>query len=217
MTPCAVRTVPEPRFSGDAATLARDAQRLIKHGYRLGAVHPIDLAPQTYFIDSVAVLERLGVADPEDLVVMVIATVAVGGAVYPDIDRALEKVAGVVGGLIMSTTRATAVLVISTLVFDVRFSVEQWGLVVNEAMAAGLPVLVSRACGCAPDLVREGVNGFTFDPYDVGGLAGLMVRMSSGELNLKTMGEASQVIIAGWTPEVFGENLLRAVDAARGS
>jgi len=94
---------------------------------------------------------------------------------------------------------------------------EQWGLVVNEAMAAGLPVLVSRACGCAPNLVKEGVNGFTFDPYDVGGLAGLMVRMSSGELNLKAMGEASQVIIAGWTPEVFGENLLRAVDAARGS
>jgi glycosyltransferase involved in cell wall biosynthesis len=94
---------------------------------------------------------------------------------------------------------------------------EQWGLVVNEAMAAGLPVLVSRACGCAPDLVREGVNGFTFDPYDVDGLAGLMIRMSSGELNLKAMGEASQVIIAGWTPEVFGENLLKAVDATIGS
>lgn len=94
---------------------------------------------------------------------------------------------------------------------------EQWGLVVNEAMAAGLPVLVSRACGCAPNLVKEGVNGFTFDPYDVDGLAGLMVRMSSGELNLKAMGEASQVIIAGWTPEVFGENLLKAVDATLGS
>ena len=94
---------------------------------------------------------------------------------------------------------------------------EQWGLVVNEAMAAGLPVLVSQACGCAPDLVREGVNGFTFDPYDVDGLAGLMIRMSSGELNLKAMGEASEVIIADWTPEVFGENLLKAVDATIGS
>ena len=51
---------------------------------------------------------------------------------------------------------------------------EQWGLVVNEAMAAGLPVLVSERCGCAPDLVDSGVNGFTFDPYDVEGLAGLM-------------------------------------------
>ena len=35
-------------------------------------------------------------------------------------------------------------------------TVEQWGLVVNEALAAGLPVLVSERCGCAPDLVREG-------------------------------------------------------------
>ena len=41
-------------------------------------------------------------------------------------------------------------------------------------MAAGLPVLVSDRCGCAPDLVKDGVNGFTFDPSDVEELAGLM-------------------------------------------
>jgi 1,2-diacylglycerol 3-alpha-glucosyltransferase len=91
---------------------------------------------------------------------------------------------------------------------------EQWGLVVNEAMAAGLPVLVSRACGCAPDLVQEGVNGCTFDPYDVAGLARLMVRLSSGEVDLKAMGAASRLIIAGWTPEIFAENLFKAVHAA---
>ncbi len=76
---------------------------------------------------------------------------------------------------------------------------EQWGLVVNEAMAAGLPVLVSRACGCAVDLVQDGVNGFTFDPYDVQGLAQLMVRMSSGEVDLPAMGQASEDIISHWT------------------
>jgi glycosyltransferase involved in cell wall biosynthesis len=43
---------------------------------------------------------------------------------------------------------------------------DQWGLVVNEAMACGLPVLVSEKCGCAPDLVVNGKNGFTFDPND---------------------------------------------------
>src|ERR1035441_2045622 len=43
---------------------------------------------------------------------------------------------------------------------------EQWGLVVNEAMASGLPVLVSNRCGCATDLVQEGSNGFTFEPVD---------------------------------------------------
>jgi glycosyltransferase involved in cell wall biosynthesis len=90
---------------------------------------------------------------------------------------------------------------------------EQWGLVVNEAMAAGLPVLVSRACGCAQDLVQEGVNGFTFDPFEVEGLTRLMVKMASGEVDLESMGEASQRIIAAWTPEVFAENLFKAIAA----
>ncbi|HLV33863.1 MAG TPA: class I SAM-dependent RNA methyltransferase, partial [Spirillospora sp.] len=43
--------------SSDPATLARDAKRLSRQGYRLGRVQPIDLAPQTYYIDSVAVLD----------------------------------------------------------------------------------------------------------------------------------------------------------------
>ena len=37
---------------------------------------------------------------------------------------------------------------------------EQWGLVVNEAVASGLPVIVSNHCGCVPELVNG--NGFTF-------------------------------------------------------
>jgi glycosyltransferase involved in cell wall biosynthesis len=84
-------------------------------------------------------------------------------------------------------------------------TVEQWGLVVNEAMAAGLPVLVSNRCGCAPDLVREGHNGFTFDPFDVHGLASLMERISADSCDRNAMGAASREIIAGWPPELFGE------------
>lgn len=53
---------------------------------------------------------------------------------------------------------------------------ETWGLVVNEAMAAGLPVVVSDAAGCSPDLVREGVNGFT---YVCGNVAALTDRLAS--------------------------------------
>ena len=44
--------------SSDPATLARDAKRLVQQGYTLGAVHPIDFSPHTYYIDSVAVLQR---------------------------------------------------------------------------------------------------------------------------------------------------------------
>ena len=91
---------------------------------------------------------------------------------------------------------------------------EQWGLVVNEAMASELPVLVSEICGCANDLVQNGVNGFTFDPFDVEGLALLMLKMSSGQVDLEAMGAASRRIIAAWTPEVFARGLLQAVEAA---
>ena len=57
-------------------------------------------------------------------------------------------------------------------------TVEQWGLVVNEAMAAGLPVLVSRNCGCAADLVQDGVNGFAFDPLDGDRMAALLTKVA---------------------------------------
>jgi glycosyltransferase involved in cell wall biosynthesis len=92
---------------------------------------------------------------------------------------------------------------------------EQWGLVVNEAMAAGLPVLVSERCGCARDLVSEGVNGFTFDPCDVDRLAGLLHRvagMTDGQR--EAMAEAGRRIVAEWGPERFAGGLMQAVEVA---
>ncbi len=91
---------------------------------------------------------------------------------------------------------------------------EQWGLVVNEAMASGLPVLVSNRCGCAPDLVEEGRNGYTFDPYDVDALARLMLNIAADDCDRAAMGQASREIIARWTPQTFAENLYKAAEAA---
>jgi len=91
---------------------------------------------------------------------------------------------------------------------------EQWGLVVNEAMASGLPVLVSNRCGCAPDLVKEGMNGFTFDPYNIEQLAGLMLKLSTFNFQLSTMGRASERIIANWGPERFAQGLKAAAECA---
>lgn len=39
---------------------------------------------------------------------------------------------------------------------------ETWGLVVNETMACGLPTIVSDACGCVPDLIKDGVTGYAY-------------------------------------------------------
>ena len=94
-------------------------------------------------------------------------------------------------------------------------STEQWGLVVNEAMAARLPILVSNRCGCAPDLVEEGRNGFTFDPYDTEELAHLMLQVASMPATERAaMGRASIEIISRWTPECFATNLMKAVELA---
>jgi glycosyltransferase involved in cell wall biosynthesis len=91
---------------------------------------------------------------------------------------------------------------------------EPWGLVVNEAMASGLPVLVSDRCGCAPDLVKDGVNGFTFDPYNVEQLANLMLRISAFSFQLSAFGNASREIISQWGPDRFSAGLKAAAGKA---
>lgn len=92
---------------------------------------------------------------------------------------------------------------------------ETWGLVVNEAMAAGLPVLVSANCNCAPLLVRDGVNGFVFSPYDVEVLTNLLLRMAalpSPERN--EMSRMSREIVAEYSTEAFAKNAAAAVRLA---
>ena len=92
---------------------------------------------------------------------------------------------------------------------------EPWGLVMNEAMACGLPVIASRRCGSAADLVQEGRNGFTFEPTDSGQLAELMGRVGAlSDAQLAAMGLASREIISQWTPEVWASQLACAIRAA---
>jgi len=88
---------------------------------------------------------------------------------------------------------------------------ETWGLVVNEAMAAGLPVIVSDAAGCSVDLVREGDNGFT---YPCGDVAALADRLSAiAELDAagrRALGDRSRVRVKDFGIDVA----VRATEAA---
>lgn len=92
---------------------------------------------------------------------------------------------------------------------------DTWGLVVNEAMASGLPVIVSARCGCVPDLVEDTRNGFVIDPFSVDDMAEKMLLMTGlSESQRKAMGKRSQEIIADWGPERFAYGLKAAVERA---
>ncbi|MCP4192237.1 MAG: glycosyltransferase family 4 protein [Planctomycetaceae bacterium] len=95
---------------------------------------------------------------------------------------------------------------------------EQWGLVVNEAMASGLPVLVSDRCGCAIELVEEGRNGYRFSPTDADSLSALMLQLSQlGDAGLENMAAASRDIVDQWSPETFRANAIELAEMARQS
>ena len=89
---------------------------------------------------------------------------------------------------------------------------EPWGLVVNEAMASGLPVLVSRHCGCAEDLVEEGRNGYTFNPSSTSELEERLHRMSQLSPEARhSMGRTSENLISAYTPQRFGQEIARVL------
>lgn len=92
---------------------------------------------------------------------------------------------------------------------------DQWGLVVNEAMAAGLPCLVSKACGCAQDLVKHGISGWTFNPTNVEELTTLL-HIAEAQLpaDRAAMVAAAREILSSYTPEAFATGLRKAAQLA---
>lgn len=195
---------PEDRivFGVDAVDndcFAREAARI-----RVGRNVEAETAPHFLFVGRIiqrkgldsllqayAVYRRMCRAEPWGLVV-------VGGG--PDADRleggATPEGVTLVGqrfgaALCESYARAGALVVPSLR--------DPWGLVANEAMASALPVLVSRGCGCAQTLVREGENGWTFEPGDSGALSALMGRLAELPVeSRRQMGRRSQEIVAAW-------------------
>jgi len=88
---------------------------------------------------------------------------------------------------------------------------ETWGLVVNEAMAAGLPVIVSDAAGCSVDLVRQGDNGFTYPCGDVAALADRLSAIAElGTEGRRALGDRSRAIVKNFGIDVA----VRATEAA---
>jgi glycosyltransferase involved in cell wall biosynthesis len=86
-------------------------------------------------------------------------------------------------------------------VFVLPSRFEPWGLVVNEAMAAGLPVIVSDRVGCIDDLVRPEETGLVVEAERSDALAVAMERLAADADGRARLGAAASGLIAGWTLE----------------
>jgi glycosyltransferase involved in cell wall biosynthesis len=78
---------------------------------------------------------------------------------------------------------------------------DPWGLVVNEAMSCGLPVVCSDAAGCAADLVQDGWNGRLVPVGDRDQLTSSLTELAGDDGLRMQMGRRSRERIARYSPE----------------
>ncbi len=94
---------------------------------------------------------------------------------------------------------------------------EPWGLVVNEAMSAGLPVALSVQCGCEPDLCSD-ANGFSFDANDENNIIETLKKIcGTTEMEKEAMGDASREKIAMFSPQIWAKRFISLATQTNGS
>jgi glycosyltransferase involved in cell wall biosynthesis len=91
---------------------------------------------------------------------------------------------------------------------------EPFGLVVNEAMLCGCPVIVSDCVGARFDLVRDGETGFVFPMGDVKALSALLEQSMQSPERLRRLGEAARERMATWSPRQNLEGFVTALERA---
>ncbi len=92
---------------------------------------------------------------------------------------------------------------------------ESWGLVINEALACELPVIVSQRCGCAMDLVKNDLNGWQFDPDDPRALTERLIQMHCLAPRARAeMGRHGQGIILNWGLDRFVSGAMESAQIA---
>lgn len=96
-------------------------------------------------------------------------------------------------------------------VFVLPADAEPWGLVLNEVMAAGLPVVVSDEVGATPDLVQGQGTGFVYPCGDVEALAGVLESLLQAEALRLEMGGKARELIRAWDVDACASAIAAAV------
>jgi len=86
---------------------------------------------------------------------------------------------------------------------------ETWGLVVNEAMACGLPAIVSEECGCVPDLIIQGKTGYSYPCGDISALSKYMIYLADNPEKTRSLGSAAFKHIQKYSVENAGRIIVQ--------
>jgi glycosyltransferase involved in cell wall biosynthesis len=91
---------------------------------------------------------------------------------------------------------------------------ETWGVVVNEAAASGLPLVLSDRVGAAHDLLRDGENGFLVPADDVGAASEALRKLAAAPELRRRMGNRSRELVRGWDYDASVDAFVDAVREA---
>ncbi|MFH1702688.1 MAG: glycosyltransferase family 4 protein [Nitrospirota bacterium] len=100
-------------------------------------------------------------------------------------------------------------------VFVLPSTDEPWGLVINEAMNFGLPVITTDKVGAAPDLVKDVENGFIYPVGDIEKLAYCLLKLLLEPELRERMGKSSSEIISRWSYKEDVDGILAALEYVR--
>jgi glycosyltransferase involved in cell wall biosynthesis len=92
---------------------------------------------------------------------------------------------------------------------------ETWGLVVNEAMACGLPCIVSDQVGCGPDMIVSGRTGSSYPIGDIGRLSELMGGYAANTGGRQQMRAAARAMASNYDLDAAVDGTIRALAASR--
>ncbi|HEY4135426.1 MAG TPA: glycosyltransferase [Alphaproteobacteria bacterium] len=94
---------------------------------------------------------------------------------------------------------------------------DEWGLVVNEALAMGVPPIVAENVGARDDLVRQNVNGYVIEPDNVDGLARIMADVARDEAEWRRLCDASSAFAERGDVVRFAQGVAQLIGAERGA
>ena len=172
------------------------------------------IQPKKRPLDFVAALDEASRQLPEDAV---FGLVVGGGELEAEMRRAAEASAAriVFAGFLNQQEIGRAYVAADALVLPSDGG-ETWGLVVNEAMLFGLPVVVSDRVGCGPDLVDDGETGFVVPCGDVSALGDRLAELAQGEILRKRMGDHARRRVLEYSPRRGAKATVAAVRIATG-